>query len=81
VQGVAFRASAYDVAHRQGLVGWVRNTSAGAVEGVIEGEASEVDAFLAWVAHGPPGARVDDLQLKDLEVADDLERFEIRRTV
>jgi acylphosphatase len=61
------------------VVGWIRNTASGAVEGVIEGEASLVDAFVAWAAHGPPGARVDDLQLRDLEVCEEFDRFEIRR--
>lgn len=79
VQGVAFRASAMDRALDVGVVGWVRNTVSGDVEGVVEGEASAVDTFLAWAAKGPPGARVDRLTIVDEEVADDLERFEIRR--
>jgi acylphosphatase len=79
VQGVAYRASACDVAFRLGVHGWVRNTSSGDVEGLVEGAASAVDAFLAWAARGPPGARVDRLVTDDEEVANDLVRFEIRR--
>ncbi len=79
VQGVAYRASAHDIAERLGVVGWVRNLFSGDVEGLVQGEASAVDSFLAWAAKGPPGARVQDIRLEDEEVAQDLDRFEIRR--
>jgi len=79
VQGVAYRASAVDAALRQGVVGWVRNLASGDVDGLAQGEASAVDAFLAWAAKGPPGARVDRLVTDDEEVVDGLTRFEIRR--
>ena len=79
VQGVAFRASAVDAALREGVVGWVRNLQSGDVDGIVQGEASAVDAFLAWAAKGPTGARVDRLTTTDEEVADGLARFEIRR--
>jgi acylphosphatase len=79
VQGVAYRASAMDAAHEVGVVGWVRNLSTGDVEGVVQGEATAVDGFLAWAAKGPPGARVDRLKINDEEVGEDFTRFEIRR--
>ncbi len=79
VQGVAYRASAMDAANDVGLVGWVRNLATGDVEGVVQGEATAVDGFLAWAAKGPAGARVDRMHAIDEEVEDDLKRFEIRR--
>jgi len=79
VQGVAYRASAVDAAVHEGCVGWVRNLPTGDVEGLVQGEASAVDGFLAWAAKGPAGARVDRLLTDDEEVADDFSRFEIRR--
>jgi acylphosphatase len=79
VQGVAYRASAVDAAVSQGCVGWVRNLTTGDVDGIVQGEASAVDGFLAWAAKGPSGARVDRLLTDDEEVADDFNRFEIRR--
>jgi len=79
VQGVAYRASAVDAAWRVRVVGWVRNLPTGEVEGVVQGEASDVDGFLAWAAKGPAGARVDRVTREDEEVGDDLTRFEIRR--
>lgn len=56
VQGVGYRASALRAA--AGLSGWVANRSDGDVEGVVEGAEVDVEAFLAWCARGPSGARV-----------------------
>jgi acylphosphatase len=80
VQGVAFRASALDEATRLGVRGWIRNTALGAVEGEAEGDASAVDAFLAWAQKGPPGAHVERLDVQDdASIATPMSRFEIRR--
>jgi acylphosphatase len=58
VQGVKYRATAQREARQRGLTGWVRNEPDGAVLIEVEGDAAAVDAFLAWCAEGPPGARV-----------------------
>ena len=65
VQGVWFRGSMCEQARNLWLVGWVRNLSDGSVEALVEGSRTEVDAIVAWCRQGPPGARVDDLQLVD----------------
>jgi acylphosphatase len=62
VQGVFFRASCADRARSLGLGGWVRNVPDGRVEAVFEGREADVDAMVAWCRHGPPGARVDDVE-------------------
>jgi acylphosphatase len=46
VQGVGFRATAWSLARGFEVVGYVRNLPDGGVEMVVEGEPSEVDAFL-----------------------------------
>ena len=79
VQGVAFRATAKDEAGRLGVGGWIRNAHDGSVEGEAEGDASAVDAFLAWLAKGPPGARVDRLSVDDATFYGAPAKFEIRR--
>ena len=79
VQGVAYRASACDQAAQHQLVGWVRNLPSGEVEGLVQGEASDVDTFLAWARRGPFGAHVSELKIRDEQLCDDLTRFEIRR--
>ncbi len=46
VQGVGFRYTTCRVAGGHDVTGWVRNVPDGSVECVVEGEASEIDAFL-----------------------------------
>ncbi len=59
MQGVGFRYSAVYEARLLGLKGWVRNLDSGdEVEVWAEGERAGLDAFLAWLEQGPPGARV-----------------------
>jgi acylphosphatase len=77
---VAFRASAREEARRLGVAGWIRNTSNGtAVEGEAEGDASAVDAFLAFCKKGPLGARVERFESEDGTLYDEMSGFEIRR--
>lgn len=49
VQGVGFRATAYDIASEYRVAGYVRNLPDGTVELVAEGSVSDVEAFLAAV--------------------------------
>jgi acylphosphatase len=62
VQGVGFRYSCYAEACRLGLSGWVRNTPDGNVEVWAEGNPETLEKFFAWLSHGPPGARVDQVK-------------------
>jgi acylphosphatase len=64
VQGVFFRQSAADEANRLGLAGWVRNAPDGSVEGEAEGPRPSVEAFVRWSQHGPPGARVERVDVE-----------------
>jgi acylphosphatase len=59
VQGVGFRQFTQMTAVREGVQGWVRNTSDGRVEVTAEGDADAVERFERHLRHGPPGARVD----------------------
>ncbi|ACQ78759.1 acylphosphatase [Beutenbergia cavernae DSM 12333] len=61
VQGVGFRYSAQHVAESHGVDGWVTNRGDGAVEAVLEGSPDAVEAVLAWLREGPPGAWVRDV--------------------
>jgi len=79
VQGVGFRYATAEQARRLGVLGWVRNTSAGAVEIVAEGDPAEVDALYDWCRVGPPAARVARVT-RHAEVArEELIGFSIRR--
>ena len=62
VQGVGFRPFVYRVARRHGLGGWVRN-STGPVEIEVEGDAQELEDFLAALqAEAPPLARIQSAE-------------------
>ena len=50
VQGVCFRATAYELSRRHKVVGFVRNQRDGTVELEAEGLTTEVEEFLASVA-------------------------------
>ncbi len=79
VQGVFFRASALAEAQRLGVSGFVRNLADGAVEAVVEGEDSPVEAFVDWCKVGPPAARVEEVQVKLAEPRDEFRTFTIAR--
>lgn len=78
VQGVFFRASAYDQALYYGIKGWVRNRPDGKVEILAEGEAKNLDAFIQWCYQGPPAARVTDVQVFWEPYQGEFDRFNIR---
>ena len=69
VQGVGYRYTMRMVARDAGVAGWVRNRSDGTVEAEVEGGPAQVDEVLAWMAQGPPGARVDAARVTDAEPA------------
>ncbi|MGC3997869.1 MAG: acylphosphatase [Anaeromyxobacter sp.] len=79
VQGVGFRWSTVDEARRLGLDGWVRNLPDGRVEAEAEGERPAVEALLRFLQRGPPGARVDDVEVRWGAPAGALGPFTTRR--
>jgi len=64
VQGVGFRWAITERARSRGVAGWVRNQPDGTVVAVFEGPPEAVDALVAWIRRGPPGARVDDVTVE-----------------
>jgi hydrogenase maturation protein HypF len=61
VQGVGFRPFVFGLAARLGLLGWVRNTSAG-VDIQLDGTAAALHAFTqALQEEAPPLARIDEV--------------------
>jgi acylphosphatase len=52
-------------AQQRGVTGWVRNRADGSVEAVLHGPSDAVDAVTEWVRHGPPKARVTDVQVSE----------------
>ena len=64
VQGVGFRYFARDAAIREGVTGWVQNLSDGRVEALIEGDEAAVTRVERALRRGPPGARVDEVDVQ-----------------
>lgn len=79
VQGVGFRWSARQEAHRLGVTGWARNRADGTVEVEVEGEPAHVDRMIAWLRSGPPGSAVDEVRVSEAEPDGD-DAFRIRQT-
>lgn len=63
VQGVWFRESCRREAEAAGVRGSVRNRADGSVEAALEGDRGAVERVLAWMHHGPPRARVDQVRV------------------
>lgn len=78
VQGVYFRASAWEAARALQLKGWIRNHHMGKVEAVVSGEAEELERFVAWCRHGPARAKVEDVVVQQTYFQE-FDSFEIRR--
>jgi acylphosphatase len=66
VQGVGFRYFVQDVAHREGVTGFVRNLPDGRVEAVVEGDAEAVERVERAIRTGPGGARVQTVETDTL---------------
>jgi acylphosphatase len=66
VQGVGFRYFTEAAAAREGILGWVRNTPDGKVEVSAEGDAEALERFERKLRHGPPGARVERVDVDDM---------------
>jgi acylphosphatase len=77
VQGVFFRDTVRNAAEREGVAGWVRNTSDGTVEAVLEGDAAAVERVIALSREGPPAAEVDAVEVFD-EPDEGLTGFRVR---
>jgi acylphosphatase len=77
VQGVCFRATAFELSRRHKVVGHVRNLRDGTVELEAEGPAREVDSFLTAVAQEFTGY-IAHQQRWPLPPRGDEPRFEIR---
>ena len=67
VQGVYFRASSQQQAIECGVSGYARNLADGEVEVLLCGEQDKVDKMLEWLKHGPSTAKVENVNVKQVE--------------
>jgi acylphosphatase len=79
VQGVGFRQFVQYQARSNNLSGWVRNRPDGqTVELMTEGPREDLDRFLTSVREGPPGSRVDEIDVVWSDASDLPNPFQIR---
>jgi len=78
VQGVGFRYFSVEAAAREGVTGWVRNRPDGCVEAYVEGEAEAVTRVERALRQGPPGARVESVDVEPEPASGAFPDFTIR---
>lgn len=69
VQNVGYRYNALQRANELSISGIIRNRSDGTVYIEAEGEAENLEQFIAWCQHGPDWADVDDLNIEEYPVS------------
>lgn len=79
VQGVYFRASTVQQARHLGLTGWVMNRRDGSVEVLAEGPSDKLEELITWCRQGPPGARVEKVDLQRQDFRAEFVEFRIRQ--
>ena len=78
VQGVGFRITAEETAHRLGVVGWVRNLRDGRVEVVAEADEASLQQFLEAISTGAMKNFVDQIEISWSNASETFNEFEIR---
>ncbi|MFO7773572.1 MAG: acylphosphatase [Dehalococcoidia bacterium] len=79
VQGVFFRYFVQNVARKLGLTGYVRNLASGdAVEVQAEGKRLQLNELLEQLKIGPPGARVERVEVSWSDYSGQFTDFAIR---
>ena len=78
VQGVGFRFFVISCASELGVTGWVANRADGTVQVVAEGEPASLEALLAALHDGPPGAEVTAVDVTHRPAVLRTTRFEVR---
>ena len=76
MQGLGYRQSMLMQAERLAVTGWVRNRHDGTVEAVVHGLPDDVARILEWARRGPPGARVNSMDVD--EVSGEFDAFQQR---
>ena len=64
VQGVGYRAFTQDHATRLAVKGWVVNRDDGAVEAALHGPGAALAELVGLLRKGPPGAKVEVLDVR-----------------
>lgn len=77
VQGVGFRYTAESIAHRLGLLGWVKNLTDGRVEMVCEGSKESIEALLSEIQEGTLGRHIKKADCRWEEPTNEFKDFRV----
>lgn len=77
VQGVYFRAFTQNKAKHLSVNGCVKNLPDGRVEIIAQADDMTVEKFIQWCHKGPATAKVDHVEIIELEVDHDYTSFTI----
>ena len=77
VQGVWFRMGTLKTAQRLNVNGYVRNLPNSQVECYAIGDFDAVQALIEWAHNGTPFARVDSVEVIELDEWEEFTKFQI----
>lgn len=78
VQGVGFRWTLTNLAHKHNIVGFCRNLDNGNVECEIQGNSDDLDIFLKETLEHQGFVRIDNYFIKQIEISDDNKYFDVK---
>ncbi|PPK64429.1 acylphosphatase [Methylobacter tundripaludum] len=78
VQGVYFRLFTQNKAKHFGIKGSAKNLADGRVEIIAEAGSLAIEKFIKWCHKGPITARVDHVEITELEPGELLTSFEVK---
>ena len=78
VQGVGFRFSVKEIAQGYDVAGWARNLPDGRVQLEVQGEESEIEAFLMAIDDSHLRAHIRRKLITPIEAVPALKGFQIR---
>ncbi len=70
VQGVFYRATAFELATKLNLKGFAMNLPDGNVHVEAEGDSVALEEFIDWCRKGPEMARVDEIEITAQDIKD-----------
>lgn len=80
VQGVGFRQWTRKLARQRSLEGWVKNLPDGkSVEAMVQGPVPGVERMIELLSKGPPGSRVDKIDVQWTSLQSLPDQFEIQK--
>ena len=76
VQGVGFRFTAFNIANRCQLIGYVRNSLDGTVEMIAQGNFEDIDDFLRRIKEAFADY-IEETKIQDIPLNTDFDEFKI----